>query len=64
MKNKIMIKIILIIFFILLLLPIYFMIIGSFQTLNGMMSMPPKLYPKEFTLTNYLTMFELPILFG
>lgn len=56
-----MTKIFLIIIFILLLLPIYFMFIGSFQTLNGMMSMPPKLYPKEFTITNYLSMLQFPI---
>lgn len=61
MKNKIVIKISLVLFFAILLMPIYFMFIGSFQKLNGMMSMPPQLYPKEFTLTNYLSMFDFPV---
>ena len=36
-----------------LLLPLWLMIIGSFQDINGVMKMPPDLLPKDPTLKNY-----------
>lgn len=50
---KVINKIILIFIFILLLIPIYFMVIGSFQDIQGIFVMPPNLFPKRITLSNY-----------
>jgi ABC-type glycerol-3-phosphate transport system permease component len=36
-----------------LLLPMYFMFIGSFQHINGLMAMPPRLIPLNPSLLNY-----------
>ena len=51
-------KSILIIFFILLLLPIYWMLIGSFQDLRGLMAMPPRMIPNNPSLNNYVFFFN------
>ena len=50
---KVINKIILIFIFVLLLIPIYFMVIGSFQDIQGIFVMPPNLFPKRVTLSNY-----------
>ena len=55
-------KLLLILFFILMLLPIYFMIIGSFQDTYGVMKMPPQLLPNKITFYNYETIFKLDFL--
>jgi len=52
-------KIFLILFFIIMMLPIYFMVIGSFQDTHGVMKMPPQLIPTNSTLYNYQTIFKL-----
>lgn len=46
-------KLILVLVFILLLAPLYFMLVGSFQDIHGVMSMPPRLIPHNPTLDNY-----------
>jgi ABC-type glycerol-3-phosphate transport system permease component len=45
--------------FIFLLLPMYFMFIGSFQEIKGLMIMPPRLIPWNATLSNYMRIFSL-----
>lgn len=54
-------KIILIGMFIFLLAPIYFMLIGSFQDIHGVMKMPPNLFPRVPTLANYITILKWDI---
>ena len=49
----------LIIIFIFMLLPIYFMVTGSFQDMQGVMRMPPQLIPTAVTLNNYQRIFAL-----
>lgn len=51
-------KTILILFFIILMLPVYFMIIGSLQDIHGVMKMPPRLIPSNMILDNYLKLFS------
>ena len=46
-------KFILVLVFALLLAPLYFMLIGSFQDIHGVMAMPPRLIPLNPTLANY-----------
>lgn len=53
-------KIFLILLFIILLLPVYFMFTGSFQDIKGVMKMPPQLIPNKMTLFNYIKIFQLP----
>jgi len=54
-------KIILVFVFILLLLPVYFMLVGSLQDINGVMKMPPDLFPKTVTAYNYISMLKWDI---
>ncbi len=51
-------KIILILFFILLLFPMYLMLIGSIQNIKGIMKMPPNLFPLHPVLDNYSRMLK------
>ena len=51
-------KSLLIMFFILLLLPIYWMFIGSFQDTGGLMSTPPKMIPNHVIILNYVFFFD------
>lgn len=55
-------KSILILIFIIMLFPMYFMIIGSFQNIQGIMKMPPALIPNNPTFDNYLILFKSPVL--
>jgi len=41
-----------------MLFPIYFMLIGSFQDMTGIMKMPPNLLPKNIIISNYTRMFN------
>ncbi len=50
---KVINKIILVIIFILLFIPIYFMLIGSFQDIYGVSAMPPRIIPKNIIIDNY-----------
>lgn len=52
-------KIVLVSTFVLLLFPIYFMIVGSFQTMNGVMKMPPNLIPLHPTFSSYAPLLNL-----
>lgn len=54
-------KLILILIFIFLLAPIWFMITGSLQDIYGVMKMPPKLFPNNITFANYTRMLDWPI---
>ena len=45
-----------------LLLPIYFLIVGSFQDVEGIFAMPPALLPLEPTMHNYHWVFDRPVL--
>lgn len=45
-------------FFAFLLMPMYFMLIGSFQNIRGLMVMPPRLLPLNPTLQNYELLFK------
>lgn len=51
-------KIILIIMFILLFIPLYWMLTGSLQDIHGFMIMPPKLFPSNITLENYIYLLK------
>lgn len=63
LTRKIVKKIILIVFFVFLLFPLYFMIIGSFRDTRGTMKMPPDLLPKDITLENYIRIFKYSDIF-
>lgn len=52
MKN-IPVKVILVLFFILMLLPLYWMFLGSLQNITKIMSMPPNIFPSNPSLYNY-----------
>jgi len=54
-------KSILILLFIVLLFPMYFMIVGSLQDIRGIMKMPPNLFPIHPTVYNYLRMLKWDI---
>lgn len=51
-------KTFLVIIFILLFIPLYWMIVGSFQNLQGVMVMPPKLIPSHPILDNYIYLLK------
>lgn len=51
-------KIAIILFAILLLLPLYWMLKGSFEEIRGMMRVPPLPIPKRLTTINYERLFE------
>lgn len=55
-------KILLILFFIFLFLPVYFMFIGGIQDIKGIMKMPPNLFPLHPVLDNYERIFKWDIL--
>jgi len=55
---KIFNKAVLVIIFILLMLPLYFMLIGSFQDIYGVMAMPPNLLPRNIVLDNYMYLLK------
>jgi len=50
-------RIFLAIIFIIVLIPFYFMVIGSIQDVYGIMAMPPRLIPKDLTIENYTIFF-------
>lgn len=52
-KNTIA-KIFLVLFFILLFMPLYWMFIGSLQDIHGVMRMPPRFLPNDPNLKNYV----------
>jgi len=54
-------KFILVLVFALLLAPLYFMLIGSFQDIHGVMSMPPSLIPHNPIMGNYERMLAWPL---
>lgn len=54
-------KVFLLLFYIMLLFPVYFMLIGSLQNNKGVMQMPPKLLPHDPTLMNYKALKNLNI---
>jgi len=45
-----------------LLFPIYWMIIGGFQDIQGLMRMPPNWWPKHPTLENYRNLADYPLI--
>ena len=51
-------KIIIIIIMACLLLPVYFLLIGGFQNINGLFKMPPDLIPVNPTLKNYAKILD------
>jgi ABC-type glycerol-3-phosphate transport system permease component len=55
-------KILLILFFILLLFPMYFMLTGSIQNISGIMKMPPNLLPLHPIADNYLRILKWNII--
>jgi ABC-type glycerol-3-phosphate transport system permease component len=42
---------------IILLFPVYWMFVSSLRTVDNLMSLPPKLFPRDATLSNYLKIF-------
>jgi multiple sugar transport system permease protein len=52
-------KILLVIIFILLLLPMWYLFTGSFQEIKGIFRMPPDIIPRNITLNNYEWLFSL-----
>lgn len=46
------------VFFVLLLLPMYFMVIGSLQHIQNLMAMPPRWLPLHPSLESYATLFR------
>jgi ABC-type glycerol-3-phosphate transport system permease component len=54
-------KIVLVLIFIILVFPVYFMLIGSFQDIGRLLKMPPSLLPYSITLNNYILIFKWPI---
>jgi len=55
-------KIFLVLIFIILFVPVYFMFIGGFQNITGIIKMPPNLIPHNPTLYNYKIIFSWPLL--
>lgn len=53
---------IVILFAVLLLIPLIWMISGSFQTTIGLMKIPPSLITLEMNLKNYVNLFRYPVL--
>ena len=51
-------KIGLILLFILMFIPLYWMLMGSFQDIYGVMKMPPNIIPKSVTLQNYVYLLK------
>ena len=47
-----------ILFSLLLLFPTYWMVAGSFQSLQGVLRIPPELVPRHLTLSNYAALFR------
>jgi len=54
-------KLVLVLIFIFLLAPVWFMVTGSFQNIHGVMKMPPKLFPSSITFANYTRMLDWPM---
>jgi multiple sugar transport system permease protein len=55
-------KLFLVLLFIVMFIPVYFMIIGGFQNITGIMKTPPNLIPVNPTLRNYEMILSLPLL--
>jgi ABC-type glycerol-3-phosphate transport system permease component len=55
-------KLFLVFIFILMFIPVYFMAIGGFQNIVGIMKMPPDLIPNNPTLHNYEVILKWPLL--
>ena len=52
----------LILFFILLIFPMYFMLVGGIQDIRGIMKMPPNIFPLNPVADNYLRMLKWNVL--
>jgi ABC-type glycerol-3-phosphate transport system permease component len=52
----------LILVFVIVTFPVYFMFIGGFQSMVGIQKMPPNLIPYNPVLSNYTTIFAWPVL--
>ena len=50
------------VFAIVLLLPISWMILGAFRTLEDSAKVPPELLPEKWVLTNFIDIFKYPVL--
>jgi len=55
-------KLILLIFFFILLIPTWLMIVGSFQNIKGFLANPPAIWPSHFVISNYTTLTSNPLL--
>jgi len=53
-------KLFLVCIFIIMLIPMYFMLICSFQDIHGVMKMPPDIFPQNITFKNYTMMKAYP----
>ena len=43
---------------IIIIFPVYWIIISSFKVKEDILSYPPKIFPSQFTLSNYITAFQ------
>jgi len=59
---KVLAYIFITIFAIVLLLPISWMILGAFRTLEDSAKVPPELLPEKWVLTNFIDIFKYPVL--
>jgi len=57
MRNRIILFFIMVI----MLMPLYFMVIGSFQDIYGLFIMPPQFIPRNPTLANYVWVLNQPL---
>ena len=63
-SRKVLALLVLVFFAVFFLLPLYWMITGSFKTQTGIMSTPPEWFPADATLQNYRNLFsQKPALF-
>jgi len=59
---KVLAYIFITVFAIVLLLPISWMILGAFRTLEDSAKVPPELLPEKWVLTNFVDIFKYPVL--
>lgn len=62
MKYKLASKLYLLVLFILVLLPLWFMLVYSFEDVRGVLRMPPRIIPSSPTLANYQYIATWPLL--
>jgi ABC-type glycerol-3-phosphate transport system permease component len=55
-------KLLLILTFFIMLMPVYFMVVMSFQDISGVVKMPPDLIPNNATMMNYIRLLDSPLL--